>query len=205
MKYLSVLTLISMFALVSFFSMPFVYAQNRVVVIPLGGDMPVIEDVPEIEDVPVRTDLAFPRISTECLSGETTFLEGLSTDVNAASPSFFLDDSDGANPFISAVNNGPTLPDSTSRIDVFVRGIGQSLDAEISIRDGAGNLTSLENHLNNCSEAGVATPFSNSAIQSSTQQVTSITGQTWVVTSNAVVVGGTITLGPTLFRLSSSN
>ena len=205
MKYLSVLTLISMFALVSFFSMPFVYAQNRVVVIPLGGDMPVIEDVPEIEDVPVRTDLAFPRISTECLSGETTFLEGLSTDVNAASPSFFLDDSDGANPFISAVNNGPTLPDSTSRIDIFVRGLEQSLDAEISIRDGAGNLTSLENHINNCSEAGVATPFINTDIQSSTQQVISITGQTWVVTSNAVVVGGTITVGPTLFRLSPLN
>ena len=193
MKYLSVLALVSTFALASLFFMPFVYAQNRVVVIPLGGD------------IPTRTELAFSRISTNCLSGETVFLEGLSTDVNAASPSFFLDDSDGANPFISAVNNGPTLPDSTSRIDVFVRGIGQSLDAEISIRDGAGNLTSLENHLNNCSEAGVATPFSNSAIQSSTQQVTSITGQTWVVTSNAVVVGGTITLGPTLFRLSSSN
>lgn len=169
---------------------PLSTAQNRVVVIPLMGDEPT------------KTELVFSRVSTQCESGETVFLEGLHDGVAPGDTTrFYLDDSDRANPFIAAVSGGPTLPDATSRIDIFVRGIGSFLDTEIAVGN-SGGFVSLVNDLNDCSSPTESTPFSSAELESASQAIVSITGNIWLITSNVTVRRGVITLGPTLFRLS---
>lgn len=172
-------------------------AQNKVVVIPLDSSPPVV------------TQMAFPRISTQCLNGEYVFLEGLGLDVNLGRNSrFFIDDRVPSDPSIRAVLNGPSLPTSASRIVVFVRairlpgGVQDILDAEIYAVDGENNPTTSLLNQNNCVSATESTPFSNSGVQDDTLLVTSITGKTWEITSNVTVSEGVITLGPTLFRLT---